>query len=133
MSVTSILPFLMFQNGKASAALDFYARIFPDARIDKIERYGPGEASPEGTIRLARFTIGGQSVKCIDSPVPHAFDFTPSMSLFVACDSKEQLDSLGAALGEGGATLMPPGNYGFSRWFCWLQDRWGVSWQLNLP
>ena len=64
MSVTSILPFLMFQNGKASAALDFYARIFPDARIDKIERYGPGEASPEGTIRLARFTIGGQSARC---------------------------------------------------------------------
>ena len=131
MSVTSILPFLMFQNGKASAALDFYARIFPDARIDKIERYGPGEASPEGTIRLARFTIGGQSVKCIDSPVPHAFDFTPAFSFFVECETEDEVRHFSDTLKEGGAELMPIANYGFSRLFAWVSDRFGVSWQIN--
>lgn len=131
MSVTSILPFLMFQGGKASAALDFYTGLFPDARIDEIARYGPGETGPEGTIRLARFTLCGQSVKCIDSHVGHAFDFTPSFSFFVECETEEEVRHFSEALKEGGAELMPMANYGFSRLFAWVNDRFGVSWQIN--
>ena len=63
----------------------------------------------------------------------HAFGFTPAISLFVDCDSKEQLEKFAGALVEGGHYLMGPANYGFSQWFCWLQDKWGVSWQFNLP
>jgi predicted 3-demethylubiquinone-9 3-methyltransferase (glyoxalase superfamily) len=70
---------------------------------------------------------------CIDSPVQHAFTMTPAISLFVDCDSREQLDGLVESLGAGGQALMPPGAYGFSTWFAWIQDRFGVSWQLNLP
>jgi predicted 3-demethylubiquinone-9 3-methyltransferase (glyoxalase superfamily) len=69
---------------------------------------------------------------CIDSPAQHAFSFTPSFSLFVECASEEELDRMFAALLEGGQALMPLGNYGFSRKFGWLNDRFGVSWQLNL-
>jgi len=54
------------------------------------------------------------------------------MSLFLECESEAELDRLFAALAEGGQQLMPLGKYGFSRKFGWCNDRFGVSWQLNL-
>ena len=69
---------------------------------------------------------------CIDSPIKHGFTFTPSMSLFVECEDEAEMDAAFARLSQGGAVLMPPGNYGFSTKFVWLNDRFGVSWQLNL-
>jgi predicted 3-demethylubiquinone-9 3-methyltransferase (glyoxalase superfamily) len=69
----------------------------------------------------------------MDSPVKHAFTFTPSMSLFVACNSESELRRLADALLEDGEVLMPLDNYGISKLFVWLNDRFGVSWQLNLP
>ena len=85
----------------------------------------------------ASFAIGDQTVLCTDSFVKHDFTFTPAFSLFVDCASEEQLEKLFEALCAGGATLMPLNNYGFSRkfaWvFAWVNDRFGVSWQLNLP
>jgi len=54
-------------------------------------------------------------------------------SFFVDCDSEDEIDRLAKALGEGGTTLMALGDYGFSRKFTWLNDRFGVSWQINLP
>ena len=80
----------------------------------------------------ADFTIAGQSVICIDSPVKHEFTFTPSLSFFVECQSEDEIDGLFAALAQDGVALMPSGNYGFSRKFAWLNDRFGVSWRLNL-
>lgn len=123
----------MFQEGNAEQAMNFYVSIFPDARITEIARYGPNEAGAEGTVQKALFSIGDQDIHCIDSPVKHAFGFTPAVSLFVDCESEEQIESIVAALGEGGTMLMPLGNYGFSRRFAWLNDRFGVSWQINLP
>ena len=130
MTQLTVLPFLMFQ-GSASAALDFYCSIFPDAKVNEIERYGPGEAGPEGSIKRARFSICGQSVLCTDSVLKHAFSFTPSFSFFVECHSEKQIRSLNDALKEGGADMMPIASYGFSTLFAWLTDRFGVSWQLN--
>jgi predicted 3-demethylubiquinone-9 3-methyltransferase (glyoxalase superfamily) len=51
----------------------------------------------------------------------------------LTCQDEDDLDRLTRALGEGGGVLMPPGNYGFSRKFAWVNDRFGVSWQVNLP
>ncbi len=82
---------------------------------------------------LASFSIAGQIFRCIDSHVSHGFTFTPSFSIFVECESEAELDRAFAALSEGGGVMMPPGNYGFSSKFAWLADRFGVSWQLNLP
>jgi predicted 3-demethylubiquinone-9 3-methyltransferase (glyoxalase superfamily) len=81
----------------------------------------------------AAFRVGGQAVRCMDSPVKHAFSFTPASSLFVDFDSLEELTQVADALGEGGKVLMELADYGFSRQFTWLDDRFGVSWQLNLP
>ena len=79
----------------------------------------------------AVFSLGGREFMAIDSPVEHDFTFTPAMSLFVDCDSEDEVDALAGALGEGGQVLMPVGEYGFSRRFGWVTDRFGVSWQLN--
>lgn len=77
-------------------------------------------------------SAAGQSVMASDSPVKHAFDFTPSWSFFVECKSGEEQERLFAELSNSGEVLMPLSDYGFSKRFGWAADRFGVSWQLNL-
>jgi len=127
----SITPFLMFE-GAAEEAMRFYVSLFARSGIQRIERYDNGEMGPAGTVKRADFTLAGQGLICIDSPAAHAFTFTPSVSLFVECEDEPEFDHAFARLSEGGAILMPPNNYGFSRKFGWLNDRFGVSWQVNL-
>lgn len=129
--MTAIRPFLMFE-GDAEEAMDFYLSLFPDSEILEIERYQAGERGGEGTIKRATFRIADQTVLCMDSPAHHDFTFTPSFSLFVECESAEQIAWLFAALSEDGRIFMPLGAYGFSRQFGWTNDKFGVSWQLNL-
>ncbi len=94
-----------------------------------MERYGPGEAGAEGSVKQCEFVVAGLPMRCFDSHIKHPFNFTPSVSLFVDCESEAELDSAFTLLSTGGAVMMPPGSYGFP----WLKDRFGVSWQLNLP
>jgi len=123
----------MFQGGVAQAALDLYFATFPDSRLVKAEHYGSGEPGAPGTIKVAVFTLCGREFMCSDSPVKHAFSFTPSSSTFVDFDTEADLERAFGALSQGGHVLMPLADYGFSRKFGWLADRFGVSWQLNLP
>jgi predicted 3-demethylubiquinone-9 3-methyltransferase (glyoxalase superfamily) len=127
-----VTPFLMFQGGVAEEAITFYTSLFDDGRVLELARYGPGQPGPEGTVMRASFALAGQIFYCSDSPVRHGFDFTPSMSIWVEAESEAELGRLFAALGEGGGVLMPLDNYGFSTRFGWANDRFGVSWQLNL-
>jgi predicted 3-demethylubiquinone-9 3-methyltransferase (glyoxalase superfamily) len=122
----------MFQDGKAQAALDLYFATFPDSRMVRVERYAEDGPGPAGTIKVAVFTLCGREFMCSDSPVKHQFSFTPASSTFVEFDSVAELDRAFGALSEGGFVLMPLGNYGFSKRFGWLSDRFGVSWQLNV-
>lgn len=127
-----ITTFLMFQ-GRAEAAINQYVELFPNSRIVSIDRYGPEGPGEAGSVRQAVFEVNGMRLMAIDSPVEHAFSFTPSMSLFVDCDDLAQLERTFGVLSEEGHVLMPPGAYGFSQRFAWVADRFGVSWQLNLP
>lgn len=123
--------FLMFQNGEAEEAMTFYISLFEDSKVIDLTRVPSGEPGPEGKVRHATFTLAGQEYMCIDSDPVHAFTFTPSMSIYVTCDTEDEIDRLYAALVEGGGALMPLGDYGFSKKFGWVNDRFGVSWQLN--
>ena len=129
--VESVKPFLMFE-GCAGAAMAFYAATIPNTEIVSVEHYGPGQAGAEGSVLKAELSLSGQRVICIDSPVKHAFGFTPAFSFFVTCGSEDEVRRLAGALAEGGTIYMPLDTYGFSRLFTWVGDRFGVSWQLNL-
>lgn len=124
--ITAAAPFLMFQ-GKCEEALDFYVQAIPGARIVAMDR------KPDGTVAMARLAIAGLEIMANDSPPVHDFGFTPSTSTFLTAESADEVDALTTALAEGGKLLMPPDNYGFSQRFGWAQDRFGVSWQINLP
>lgn len=127
-----MLPFLMFQDGRAEEALEFYAATLPDGRVLRLEHFGPGEAGVEGTLKLGEIEVAGQHVLATDSPPIHDFGFTPSFSMFVICESAAEVDSLAERLSAGGAVMMPAGSYPFSPRFAWIADQWGVSWQLFL-
>jgi len=130
--VRSVATHLMF-TGDATAALELYASVFAEFRVQHIEHYGAGEAGAAGSVRRADILFGEHRIIAIDSPVKHAFTFTPSVSLFVDLDSAATLDAAFARLSQGGQVYMPIANYGFSQRFGWCSDRFGVSWQLNLP
>lgn len=127
-----VTPFLMFQEGNAEEAMNFYTSLIEDSEITNIVRYGANGPGEEGTVMHATFTLKGQEFMCIDSNIKHQFTFTPSFSIYLTCSTEEEIDTIYQKLKEGGGELMPLGNYGFSQKFGWLNDRFGVSWQLNL-
>lgn len=126
-----ITTFLMFE-GKAEEAMTFYLSLFPSAEVLSLTKYGPEGPGAEGSVMHAIFTLAGQQFMCIDSSVKHGFGFTPAVSLWVDCADEAEIDRLYAALSKDGGMLMAIGNHGFSKKFGWVNDRFGVSWQLNL-
>ena len=123
-------PFLTFE-GDAEAAIALYTEVLPGSELLSLDRWPEGTPG-EGTVLGAVFTVAGLQVRASDSPVEHAHTFTPSVSFFVELDSEEELLTIHAALGHEGRELMPPADYGFSKLFTWIDDRFGVSWQLNV-
>ena len=126
-----ITTFLMF-DGQAEEAMDLYVSLFDDAEILSITRYGPDGPGAEGTVQHATFSLNGQTFMGIDSNVEHAFGFTPAVSLYVRCDTEEEIDRLFEELSRDGEVHMPLDAYPFSEKYAWISDRYGVSWQLSL-
>lgn len=127
--VKMISPFLAF-TGQARTALSHYLKVFPAARCTTRVLYGPGEEAPEGMVRLAVLNINQATLRLIDVGERDGFDQTMGMSVFVECDTSAEVDALAAPLADGGAVLMPLDAYPFAARFTWLQDRFGVNWQL---
>lgn len=123
---------LTFQKEDAEQAMNFYVDLFDHAEIIGVHRWGPEGPGKEGTIMQAKFELNGVRFLISDSPPIHAWDFTPAVSIFIHCESEEEIKKVFDALSEGGKVAMPLDNYGFSRQFAWVIDRFGVSWQLNL-
>lgn len=106
-----ITPFLWF-DGKAAEAIEFYSSIFKNSRVDSLM---PG---PNGQLMGASFTLDGQAFMALNGgPM---FQFTPAISMYVNCESQEEVDHYWQRLGEGGS-YQPCG---------WLKDRYGLSWQI---
>ncbi|OAS21059.1 VOC family protein [Paenibacillus oryzisoli] len=107
-----ISPFLWF-DGNAEEAMNFYTSIFSDSEIESIHRSGP-----EGKVISGTFSLGGVRYMALNGG-PH-FKFTPALSLYVNCETQEEVDTLWAKLSEGGQ----PQRCG------WVQDKFGLSWQI---
>ena len=125
-----ITTFLMFA-GQAEEAMNFYVSLFEESRIVRVTRYGPNEMGQEGSVQHAVFSLNGQVFMCIDSPAKHDFTFTPAISLYVSCPDEAKITRYFEALGKGGRVLMPLDTYPFSKKFAWVEDRFGLAWQLS--
>ncbi|MGE5631878.1 MAG: VOC family protein [Caulobacteraceae bacterium] len=125
-----ITTFFIF-SGQAEEAMNFYTSIFDESEIRSIVRYGANEAGKEGTVLHATFSLKGQVFMCIDSSVEQQFTFNPAISLYVTCDNEDEINRYYDRLSQDGQVLMPLAAYPFSEKFAWVQDKYGVTWQLN--
>lgn len=127
-----IATFLTFQKGDAEKAMNFYIELFDNSKVDNIKRWGKEGPGKEGTIMHATFILNGKLFMCSDSPAIHDWDFTPAVSNYVECKDASELEGLFIKLSENGKVMMPIDNYGFSQKFGFVEDKYGMSWQLNL-
>jgi len=127
-----ITTFLTFQENNAEEAMNFYIELFDNSKIIEIQRHGKDGPAKEGTIMMATFELNGKQFICSDSFIKHAWTFTPGVSNFVDCKSEIEQESLFEKLSENGKVMMPLNDYGFSKKFGFVEDKFGISWQLNL-
>ncbi|WP_338779398.1 VOC family protein [Metabacillus sp. FJAT-52054] len=120
-----ITPFLMF-SGQAEEAMNHYLSIFDDSNIQQIFHH------EDGKVMYAIFTLKGQTFRCIDNTNGDHHAFTPALSLFVAFESDEEIETIFQRLSDHGQVLMPLASSPVSEKFGWVEDKYGVSWQLNL-
>ena len=121
-------PFITVEK-RAQEALDFYQGTFPSFSLESLQHH----AEPhQDLVMLATFSVRGQAFMISDSFVEHEWGITPGISFFIDAESEDELNGLANALCVDGQVHMPAGNYGFSTMFAWVEDRFGVNWQLNL-
>ena len=112
-----ITPFLWF-NGDAEEAMNFYVSVFRNSKIVSMSRYGEAGPGPKGTVMSGTFQLAGQQFHALNGGPQ--YKFTEAISLFVNCESQEEVDELWEKLSKGGEK---------SR--CgWLKDKFGLSWQV---
>lgn len=127
-------PCLWFGN-TAEEAINFYLSLFPNSKMHSVKRY-PDEVNfepwkgLEGKIITAIFDLNGQSFLALDGGP--FFKFNPSISLTVNFATAEEVEGLYNKLIEGGKTLMPLDKYPWSEKYAWLEDRFGLSWQISV-
>ncbi|MGP3917008.1 VOC family protein [Nonomuraea sp. 10N515B] len=112
-----ITTYLWFDN-QAEEAAQFYTSLFADSRILEVQRYPEGAPGPAGTAMIVTFELAGQRFIALNGGPQ--FTFNESVSLYVDCESQDEVDELWAKLTDGGEESQ-----------CgWLKDRWGLSWQI---
>jgi predicted 3-demethylubiquinone-9 3-methyltransferase (glyoxalase superfamily)/dihydrofolate reductase len=126
-----ITPNLWFDR-QAEEAAKFYVSIFKNSRLGRIVQASKAgfeiHGLPEGTVMTIEFEIEGQKFIAINGgPL---FKFTSTVSFLVACNTKEEVDEIWEKLSEGGTALMELGEYPFSEKYGWIEDRYGLSWQV---
>jgi predicted 3-demethylubiquinone-9 3-methyltransferase (glyoxalase superfamily) len=107
-----ITPFLWF-DGRAEEAMNFYVSIFRNSKVGNVTRAGPN-----GPVFSVTFTLEGQEFFALNGGPQYSF--TPAISLFVNCETQQEVDELWRKLTDGGSEE-PCG---------WLRDRFGLSWQI---
>jgi len=126
-----ITPHLWFDK-EAKEAAQFYCSVFPDSRITNVTTL---HETPSGDCDVVSFLLAGHSFMAISAgPL---FKFNPSVSFILNFDPRDKnapknLDATWQKLSEGGGALMPLDKYPFSERYGWIQDKYGLSWQLIL-
>jgi predicted 3-demethylubiquinone-9 3-methyltransferase (glyoxalase superfamily) len=120
-----IIPHLWFDQ-EARQAADLYTSIFPGSKIlNTITLHN----TPSGTTELVSFELSGQLFQAISAgPL---FKFNPSVSFHIKCKTLDEVDAIWQKLSQGGQVLMELGSYPFSERYGWLQDKYGLSWQVD--
>lgn len=129
----NITPFIWLNN-QAEEAANFYTSIFNNSQIYSANRYGDEGANiagvPAGTVMTVNFSIEGQDFVVLNGgPL---FEISPAISFMVYCETPHEIDTLWEKLSEDSTPMMELGKYPFSERYGWIQDKFGVSWQLNL-
>lgn len=120
----TITPHLWFDK-QAREAAEFYAGLLPDSKIKNTTTLTD---TPSGDCEIVSFELAGQPFMAISAgPL---FKFNPSVSFQIKCNSEEEVDALWEQLSSGGKALMPLGSYPFSARYGWVEDKYGLSWQL---
>jgi len=116
-----ITPFLWF-DGKAEEAIKLYTSVFKNSKIISINHWGEGNPFPAGQVMNGVFELDGQRFYAFDAGPQ--FKFTEAISLFINCETQEEIDHFWNSLtADGGQESM-----------CgWLKDKFGVSWQVVPP
>jgi predicted 3-demethylubiquinone-9 3-methyltransferase (glyoxalase superfamily) len=123
-----ITPFLWF-DGKAEEAAKFYVSIFKNSKIVTMKPWGEGSPFPKEQIMNATFDLDGQQFYAFDAGPQ--FKFNPSISFFVVCETENETDTVWQKLSDGGNVMMALDKYDWSEKYGWLQDRFGISWQVS--
>ena len=128
-----------FMNGlwfdsEAEEAARFYTSVFPDSKMGHISYYGKEgfeiHGQPEGKVMSVNFNLCGQEFQGINGgPL---FKINPSLSYFVVCETEKETDNLWNTLVKGGSVLMPLEKQDWSEKYGWLQDKYGLTWQISL-
>jgi predicted 3-demethylubiquinone-9 3-methyltransferase (glyoxalase superfamily) len=126
-----ITPFLWFDDN-AEKAINFYTSVFNESRIKTTTRYNEASANaagrPKDSVMTVAFELYEQPFVAINGgPV---FKFNPSISFFVNCKTEKEVEELWNKLSGDGKVLMPLDKYPFSNKYGWLEDKFGVSWQI---
>lgn len=132
-NMQKIIPHLWFDD-QAEEAAAFYTSLFDGSTIGSITHYTSEgreiHGQPDGKVMTVEFELAGYRFVALNGG-PH-FSFTPAISFFVVCEAEEEIDRLWQALSEDGAALMELGRYDWSETYGWVQDRFGLTWQLSL-
>ena len=110
---------MLWYDGKAEEAANFYCAIFENSRVTKVSRYGESGPGPKGSVMVAEFEIEGQKFTALNAGPQ--FKFNESVSFVISCQSQDEVDYYWDRLSAGGKEVQ-----------CgWLQDRFGLSWQVT--
>lgn len=128
-----IVPYLWYDD-QAGDAVEFYTSAFRNSRVISTAHYtgtaAKASGKPEGSLMSTTFELDGLTIAALNGGPQYTF--SPALSFFVHCSTDEYLKSLWDKLSQDGTVLMKLAQYPFSPKFGWVQDRFGLSWQLNL-
>jgi predicted 3-demethylubiquinone-9 3-methyltransferase (glyoxalase superfamily) len=122
--VQKVTPHLWYDTEAVEAA-EFYCSVLPDSKVTSVTTL---PNTPSGDTDVVAFVLCGQEFQAISAgPL---FEFNPSISFLISCNTKGEVDEIWNKLSEGGESLMPLDRYPFSERYGWTTDKYGLSWQV---